>query len=370
MNILILNWRDIKNPSGGGAEILTHEIGKAWVKRGNRVWQISAKFKGAPSEETIDGVMIKRMGTWWSVHVLAFLYYIKNFRGKIDVIIDEVHLLPFFSILYEPRKTVLLVCEVARKLVFKIFPYPVGFIFSVLENIYFIFYRKVPVLAISHSTREDLISHGFSARNISILPMGLTVPRGLEKFPKESRPTIIYLSRINKQKGIEDAIEAFRIINSQIPSSRLWIVGIGEAEYVSEIKKRIQSLKLTDSVKFFGITSESKKFKLLSKAHLLIFPSIHEGWGLTIAEAGIVGTPSAVYNVAGVRDVVRNGERGIVAETNSPDVLANAIIRYLKNDKLYNNLLLKIKSFEKETGWENTTKTATTAISKYENKKK
>jgi len=367
--ILILNWRDIKNPLAGGAEILTHEMVKQWVTWGHSVVQISAKFAKSKDREIIDGITVIRLGTWWSVHFFAFLYYFKNLRGKIDIIIDEVHGLPFFAAIYEPRKTVLFACEVAEKIFFHVFPYPVAIIAIILEKIYFKIYKNIPALAISPSTKEDLISRGFNKKDITVLPMGLTVPKGLRKFPKERNPTIIYLSRINKQKGIEDAIESFRIINDYLPNSSLWVVGSGADEYVARVKRGIKDYGLARHVKFFGLVSDTRKFELLSKSHILIFPSIHEGWGLVIAEAGIMGTPSAVYNASGVRDVVRNGERGIMVKKNRPDLLAIAIIHHFKNDKLYKELVSKIKSFEEEMGWKKTARAALQVISKYENRK-
>ena len=135
LRILILNWRDIKNPLAGGAEILTHEMAKEWVKWGHSVTQISAKFPRAKDKEIIDGITIIRLGAWWSIHFLAFLYYFRNLRGKIDIIIDEVHGLPFFAALYESSKTILFVCEVADKLFFQVFPTPLAQIGRVLEKI-------------------------------------------------------------------------------------------------------------------------------------------------------------------------------------------------------------------------------------------
>src|SRR5579864_435561 len=126
MTILILNWRDIKNPSGGGAEILTQEMAKRWVEQGHTVIQFSSLFKNAKSKEVIDGVQFIRKGTWWSVHIIAFFYYLFVFKKNTDVVIDEVHWFPFFAVLYAPTKTVALVCEVANKLFYRIFPYPVA----------------------------------------------------------------------------------------------------------------------------------------------------------------------------------------------------------------------------------------------------
>src|SRR5258708_3121351 len=126
MTILILNWRDIKNPSGGGAEILTHEIAKRWVQVGHNVIHVSAAFENAKTKEIIDGIEYLRKGTWWTVHIFACYYYFRYFRKKVDIIIDEVHWFPFFSAVYAPKKTVAFVCEVANKLFYTISPYPVA----------------------------------------------------------------------------------------------------------------------------------------------------------------------------------------------------------------------------------------------------
>lgn len=62
MRVLILNWRDIKNPLSGGAEVLTHELAKKMVSKGFEVIQISSEFSNSKKEEEIDGVKIFRMG--------------------------------------------------------------------------------------------------------------------------------------------------------------------------------------------------------------------------------------------------------------------------------------------------------------------
>lgn len=369
MRILILNWRDIKNPRSGGAEILTHEIAKKWVEWGHSVTQVSSGFLNSKKEEKIDGLKIIRLGKWWSVHFLALFYYVKNLRGGVDVIIDEVHGIPFFSAVYAPKKTVLLACEVADKLFFEVFSPPIAYLGVKIERFYLKTYKKTPVLAISPSTRSDLIKRGFPKKNITVLPMGINIPSGVKKLSKEKKPTLIFLSRVNKRKGIEDVIEAFKITKEDISECQLWIVGTGEASYLEKIKKTIKKNRLTNSIKFFGFVSDKRKLELLSRAHILVFPSIHEGWGLVIAEAGMMGTPSVVYRSAGVIDVIKNGERGIMVEKNHPDFLASEIINLLKNDKLYKRLLEKVKSFEKEVGWDKTAKTALKLILQYENRK-
>ena len=68
MNILIYNWRDIRNPAAGGAEVFTHEIARRWVERGNEVTMFTSAFAGCRKEEVVDGVRIIRDGGKYSVY--------------------------------------------------------------------------------------------------------------------------------------------------------------------------------------------------------------------------------------------------------------------------------------------------------------
>lgn len=355
MKILILNWRDIKNPTSGGAELLTHEMAKRWARWGHEIIQISSGFKNGKNEENIDGVRIIRIGYWWSIHILSFFYYLKNLKASTDIVIDEVHWFPFFSALYAKKKTVLLVCEVANRLFFELLPYPLALLGRAIEKTYLRFYKNVSALAISQSTKNDLVKEGFLEKNITVLPMGITTPRNFELFPKEKTPTLIYVGRINKLKGINDAIDAFSIIKKQIPDCMLWIVGKGEKAFVSKIKNKINSLNITSSVILFGFVTEEKKFELMNKAHILVAPSVKEGFGLTIPEAGAVGTPAVAYDVEGFRDVVKNGKNGILVDCN-PEAMAKKVKEILCNKRFYEKLQDKAVNFAKRLNWDQTAK--------------
>lgn len=358
MNILILNWRDIKNPAGGGAEILTQEIAKRWVKQGHTVIQFSSMFRNAKTQETIDGVRFIRKGQWWNVHFFAFIYYLFVIKDRTDIVIDEVHWFPFFSALYAPKKTIAFVCEVANNMFYNIFPYPVALGWRVIEKIYLNLYKNVPTMAISKSTRDDLIKEGHSSSNIIVLPMGLTTPSKIRHFPKEKKPTFIYVARLNKQKGIFDTIKAFALIKKDVSSAKLWIVGSSNEAILQKVKKEIAASDLTSSVIFFGFVTQEKKFELLSRAHLLISASVQEGWGLTVPEAGLTKTPSVVYNTQGFRDIIENRKDGMLVDPN-PTSLAKAVVEVLQENKLYKNLQLAAEKKAKHYSWETTASIAT-----------
>ncbi len=62
LRILWLNWRDIRNPNAGGAEVFTHEVAKRHVGRGCGVTLFTSMFPGAEREEELDGVEVVRRG--------------------------------------------------------------------------------------------------------------------------------------------------------------------------------------------------------------------------------------------------------------------------------------------------------------------
>jgi glycosyltransferase involved in cell wall biosynthesis len=363
MNILILNWRDPKNPTSGGAELLTQELAKRWVEKGHTVNQISSSFRNAKKKEIIDGVHFIRWGQWWNVHLYAFYYYLRYVKNSTDIIIDEVHWFPFFSALYARKKTVLLVCEVANNLFYQIFPYPIAAAWRIIEKLYLIFYKNVPAMAISKSTYNDLIKEGHSPVNLIILPMGLSAPIDIKHYPKEKHPTLITISRLNKQKGIFDLVESFILIKKKIPDAVMWFVGSGTEEIIKKITDRFEKANIANSVTFWGFIQDEKKFELLSRAHILVSASAQEGWGLTVPEAGLTRTPSVVYNTHGFRDIIENKKDGILVNTN-PSALATEVIDLLQNSKLYSELQSSAEKKARQYSWD---KSAGTAIDFFTN---
>lgn len=370
MNILILNWRDKKNPKSGGAEILTHEISRRWVRAGHRVTQFSAQFEGSREEETVDGIKIIRQGysdarfLFSSVHFLAFKYYQKN-KDRIDAVVDEVHGLPFFTTLYVNKRKVVLICEVAEELWIKMFGLILGSIGRLMEKMYLRFlYKDTPYLTISNSTKGELIKKGVKPQNITVLPMGLTVPKKIKSVEKEKSPTLIFVGRLSKSKGVEDTILALEKISKEKSNIRLWIVGSGEKEYVNHLKEVATKLNVVSKITFWGFVSDEKKFELMARAHLLLAPSVKEGWGLIVPEAASVATPSIVYDVLGLREIVENGVNGIITSENIPAQLAKEAINIFSDKNKYESLRANAKKSSLNYNWDNTAKVALEIIQK------
>lgn len=363
MKILILNWRDVCNPEHGGAEVLTHEMARRWVKMGHEVTQFSAKFLGGGTEEIKDGVKIIRRGSaailslGMPVHIAAYLWYRRQPKGRFDVVIDEIHGIPFFTPFYGSVKRIALICEVAKEIWDATFSFPFNVIGRNIERNYFHLYRKIPFLTISPSTKRDLLQMGISEQYITILPMGLNIPKRVPKFQKEKYPTLIFVGRLTKAKGIEDALHALTYLKKTHPKIRLWVVGQGSSDYMRQVADMAKRLNVKDGVEFFGFVSQAKKFELMSKAHLLIAPSLKEGWGLTVPEAGFVGTPAIGYHVEGLQDVILQEKTGLLVQP-TPEQMSKAVAKLLQDKKTYRKLQDGAGKLAQTYSWDKTAQVA------------
>ncbi len=363
MRILIFNWSDIKNPSSGGAEVLTHELAKRWVRAGHQVTQFCSQYPYGKPTETIDGVAIIRQGSaivrarHIPVHLKAFLWYQRYGKGNYDVVVDEIHGIPFFTPFYVKEKKIAFICEVANGIWDAAFPFPLNVIGKTIETWYFRWYQNIPFLTISESTKDDLTRKGIDNGHITVLPMGLTVPKRQKNFPKEKRPTLLFVGRIAKTKGVENTIETLRYVRQTVPLCTLWVVGQGDRAYELMLRAKIKKLHLEQAVRFFGFVPESKKFELMERAHVLLVPSLKEGWGLIVPEAGYVRTPTVAFNVSGLRDVIQNGTSGILTEM-SPSTMAQAVTTLFGNASLYKKLQDGARKRAKTFHWDATARVA------------
>lgn len=364
MNILILSWRDIKNPKSGGAEVLTHEIAKRWTALGHKVTLFSSYFPNSKKQEVVDGVKFVRDGhpdarfLFYSVHFLAYKFYRKN-SGKFDTVIDEIHGLPFFTPWYVKEKKVVLICEVAGDLWIKMFGPFFGLLGRMIERLYLRFiYKNIPYLTISSSTRQELIAGGVKRKNITVLPMGITVPKEIKKTKKEKDPTLIFVGRLSKSKGVEDAIESLSQVLKTYPKTKLWIVGGGDRDYIKFLEKKTRNLNVSSKITFWGYVSQEKKFELMGRAHILLAPSLKEGWGLIVPEAGYVGTPAIGYNVPGLREVIRNHKTGYLTLSSNALELSKSINKTLKKESEYKKLISSAKKLSMSYNWDNTAEVA------------
>lgn len=350
MNILWLSWRDIKNPQSGGAEIITHETAKRLVRTGHSVTILTSNFPESKNSENTDGIKILRAGNRLTCRFWAFIKYQKTFKSKIDVVIDEINTIPFFTNFYVKEKKIILIHQLAREFWWSETYFPLSLIGYLLEPFYLKTYRKQTTIACSDSTKKDLLRLGF--KNVSTYHHGLVV-KPLSQLPIKNTQLILYIGRLTKPKGPQDAIEAFYKIHQKVPNSRLKIAGQGTPKFVQLLKLKIKKYKLEDSVEILGFVSQKEKNNLLKNSIFVLIPSIREGWNMVPIEANAFGAIPIGYNVAGLCDSIKNGKTGLLAKPN-PQSLALAAIKLFSNQKLQKKLSINGLLWAKQFNFEKT----------------
>ena len=345
LQVLWFNWRDIRNPDAGGAEVLTQEIACRLVKNYNYdITIFSAQFHGGLPAECIDGVNIIREGGKYSVYNKARNYY-KKHKDSYDIVIDEINVKPFLTPKFVKEKPILtLIHQMSTELFSSELSFPLNYIGRYyLENKWLSYYKELPIVTVSNSTKEDLEKRGF--KNISVIPVGLSTT-ALSVMPqKESIPTLIFIARLVKHKLPHHAIEAFSQIKKKIPSLRLWIIGDGY------MRSRLEKANVKD-VTFYGHVGSELKNKLLSKAQLVLVPATREGWGLVVIESNAMGTPVVAYDVPGLRDSVMHGQNGILTREKTSASLGISAISLLNDPKTLDELSSHALAYSKQFSWD------------------
>lgn len=370
MKILIFSWRGPKHPNAGGAEISTHEHAKGWVKAGHEVTLFTSAFAGCKEEEIIDGIKIKRYGRQiFGVQWEVFKWYLFGEHSKFDLVVDQFHGIPFFTPLYIKEKKLAFIHEVTKE-VWKLNPWPwpfnkiVAFMGAIGEPwIFKLLYRKIPFMTVSESTKQDIIEWEIPPKKVTVVHNGINIPKR-RLLSKEKKKTAIFLGSISKDKGIEDAIYIFKEIDNQERDWQFWVVGKSDLRYLEVIKNLAKNLGIFNKIIFFGYVSERKKFKLLSKAHVLVNPSIREGWGLVVIEAAGVGTPTVGYNVAGLKDSIIDRRTGILCDID-PVKCSEAVLALMSNQKNYQRLRQNCFKWSREFNWAKSTEQSLKLIQKY-----
>ena len=99
MQILVFHWKDITHPYAGGAERLFHQLMKETKSLGHSVIWFCSRYENSREKEYIDGINVVRRGGQFSVYLQALFFYLKN-RKKIDLVIDNITGVPWFTPLY------------------------------------------------------------------------------------------------------------------------------------------------------------------------------------------------------------------------------------------------------------------------------
>jgi len=152
-------------------------------------------------------------------------------------------------------------------------------------------------------------------------------------LPLTDRPALIgYIGRLSAEKGIENFVQALPAILHSYQNFHANIGGDGPLR--EEIKVILQEDNLTTRVNLLGWISHDDLPKYLNQLRLLVLPSYTEGLPNIMLEAMACGTPVLVTPVGVIPDIIIDGETGFIMENNSPECIAENVLRALNSPEL------------------------------------
>lgn len=318
-----MNWRDVSHPEGGGSERYVQRIAEGLAAAGLRVTLLCAAHGRAPQEETVNGVHIVRRGGRLSIYPRAMAFVRKH---KPRLVVDIQNGLPFCSTLVTGAPVTNVVFHVHKEQWPIVFG-PVGgrigwWLESVLAPRV---YRKVPYVTISEATGREMTGLGIDAQRITLVPVG-TEPIVQVATPRSGTPRLVTLGRLVPHKQVEHSLEILARLSDRWPDLSLAIVGEGWWE--ESLRTEAERLGVADRVEFTGFLDEVGKHEQLAAAWVFVCPSVKEGWGMVVIEAGGHGVPTVGYHSSGgLQESVVDGVSGVLVD--DLDQMTDAVARLL-----------------------------------------
>ena len=333
--IVFLSWRDTHNPEGGGAERYLEKMAAGLVQRGCEVTIFCAAHAAAPPDEVVDGVRFVRRGSKLTVYPAGMRALRRGDLGDPDLVVDVQNGLPFFSRLVTRAPVVVLVHHVHREQWPVVYPGLSGRIGWWIERrMAPLLYRRDQYVAVSRATRSELRELGVRGRRVAVVHNG-TDPAMPVAATKSPTPMVAVVGRLVPHKQVEHAIDAALALRSELPDLRLHVVGSGWWE--GRLHEYAAARDAGDTVVFEGHVEEDHKHELYERAWVLALPSLKEGWGLVVGEAGMHRTPTVAYRSAGgTRESIEDGRSGVLVDT--PAELTAALGTLLRSEEVRNRL--------------------------------
>lgn len=353
MNILLVNWQDLRNPHAGGAEIHLFELFSRLAARGHRVRLVCSSFEGAPAVEMVDGIEVHRHGDRHSFALVGRRAVKRALREEpADILVDDVNKLPLFTATLTDLPVYTLVPHLFGTTAFQEVSWPMAATVWLAERPIPWLYRRAWFHAISDSTRDDLVARGVPRERIAVVYPGVDSVR-FTPSPSGQRtdpPRFVYVGRIKRYKGVELLLRALLEARRHRPDLTLDIAGSGDDR--PRLEALAATLGLGEAVRFLGFVDEATKLALLRGAVANVFPSPKEGWGITVMEAAACGTPSLASDSPGLRDSVRDGITGILVPHGDVAAMAAAMCRLADDPALVATLGSAARRHAEQLTWE------------------
>ena len=208
-------------------------------------------------------------------------------------------------------------------------------------------------IAVSKPAMEFISQH--FPGDYTIIPNGIDV----EHFSAEVSPierfcdgklNILFVGRLEKRKGLRHLLDAYKQVKTELPNSRLIVVGPGARQ---EYENQVSKANLNDVV-FTGYVSNKDLPRYYKTADLFCAPATgEESFGIVLLEAMAAAKPIVASHIDGYASVMSHGVEGLLVPPKDEHALANAIIHLLGDKPLRQEMGSRGRLKVEEYNWQN-----------------
>lgn len=191
------------------------------------------------------------------------------------------------------------------------------------------------VIPEGEGVKNDLLSHHITKKPIKVLGYGNIRGIDLEHYkqPADRKShegfTFVFVGRIVRDKGINELVAAFDRLHREHPETRLVLVGRREDNLDPVTPATLERINSGNGIDAVGGQSDVRPF--YASADALVFPSYREGFPNVVIEAGAMGLPSIVTDINGSREIIIDGENGIIIPSKDEEALYQAMKSFIEN---------------------------------------
>ena len=192
------------------------------------------------------------------------------------------------------------------------------------------------VIAVSSGVARE-ISNVYKLKNVKTVYNGIDIERikaeSEGEIPHEyfrgDIPVIVSVGRLTRAKGYKHLLEAFGIVN-ETTEARLLIIGDGKLK--DEMVHKAKTLGLHDKI---AMVEEREPYRYMRRECIFVLSSIYEGFPTVLLEATSLGMSVVTTDCDhGPREIIENGENGLLVPVANPKELALAILKLIRNKEL------------------------------------
>lgn len=190
------------------------------------------------------------------------------------------------------------------------------------------------VVVLSSRMKVYLAAHNLHVPDVQLIPNGVNIthfrPDTVASQVAGQDQTVVCVSRLSHEKGIEVLLQAWHLIQKQMPQAKLIIVGIGPLQ--DQLKHIAHALDITGSVEFAGLQHDVPA--QFHRGSLAVLPSHWEGMPNALLEAMACGRACVATRVSGSEDIIEHGVNGLLVEPGDYENMAKALLTLLSDPPL------------------------------------